>query len=100
AEEAGDAAVVADERLRLAVEVERGDAVAHLGGEVGEAGPEDLPGGAHLVDLLRALEAEGRGHQATSPRAAPFGFTAGPKMVRIDSVTASMGRLPLTYSTR
>ena len=57
-EEARDAVVIPDERLRLAVEIEGRDPGAYGARQLREAGAEDLPGDPHLLDLIRPLQSE------------------------------------------
>ena len=58
AEKAGDAAVVADERLGLRIEIQGGEAGAHRGGEVRQTAAQDPSGSAHALDLLGSFETE------------------------------------------
>src|SRR5438309_3054262 len=58
ADEAGDASVVTDERVRFTVEIERGDPRANRGRDVRQARAEDAPRRPHLLDLIGPFEAK------------------------------------------
>src|ERR1019366_1274519 len=97
-QEAGNAVMVSDERLGLAIEVERGDPGLDGARELGEAGAEDLPGDPHLLDLIGPLQPEAVDRMRAHPVAT--GAPLCRSDWRIRAVMASMSPTPSIASIR